>query len=110
EGADPDGCRGKRRQRHQRQRDAAGRRDDLAAAAEADEYGPPVPDQRGDSGQKADELPAEPEPEQRRRGALGDVEQRHAEADLETERPPDVRRTGAAAPDLADVDALENPR
>src|SRR6266700_1474780 len=110
EGADPNGGGRKRRERHQRQGDTAGRRDDLAAAAEADEQRPPVPDQRGDAGQKADELAAKPESERRRGKALGDVEQRHTESDLATERAPDVRRAGAATTDLADVDALENPR
>ena len=56
------------------------------------------------------ELTAEPESKQRRHGAFGNVEQRDAEGDLEASCAPDVRRSGAAAPFLADVDALQQPR
>ena len=66
-------------------------------------------DHRRDAREHADEVPAEPEPEQRRDGALGDVEQRDGDPEPEPERAPDVGRARVAAPQGAHVDAPEQP-
>ncbi len=62
-----------------------------------------------DSGEHSDEVAPEREAQQRRHGALGDVEERNRHPELEPERPPDVRRAGVPAPEGPDVDAAQEP-
>src|SRR5919106_7030274 len=93
-----------------RERDPAGRGNRLSPAREAQEERAPVTHQRGDPGEDADQVVAEPDPEERRRRALGDVQERDGEPELEAERPPHVRRPRVPAPDRANVDPDEQAR
>ena len=83
---------------------------DLAAAPEAEEQGPPVPDQRADPGNHRTGGAAHREADRRSRRSLADIQQRDNEEHLETGVPPDIRGAGPPAPDLADVLPGEEPR
>ena len=69
-----------------------------------------MPGHRRASGQDADEVVPQPDPEECCGSSLGDVEHGHGDAELEPERPPHVRRAGVPAPERADVHAREDPR
>ena len=84
--------------------------DDLSAALEAHEERAPVAGHRGTAREDGDEVVSEPAAEQRRDGALGDVEDRNADPELEAEGAPDVRRPRVSAPERPDVHACEHPR
>ena len=110
EDEDPDTGRGESRQRRDGERDAARRRHDLPPTGEAEEKRAPVADHGSDTGEDADQVTSEPEPEDGGGRALGDVQQRDGHPELEAERPPDVRRPGVAAPERPDVDTAQQPR
>jgi hypothetical protein len=63
----------------------------------------------GAARQHSDQVIAEPAAEERRRRSLGDVEQRDGQAELETERPPYIRRADVPAAERTHVDTGDEP-
>ena len=96
-------------ERGQGERDAAARRDHLAALREPEPDRPRMPDHRRRAGENADPFATEPEADVRGNEALEDVEQRDGHAEPTAVRAPHVRGADVAAALLADVLAAEQP-
>src|SRR5262245_5992072 len=109
EDGDPDHGRGQPDERREREEGAAARRDHLPAALEAQEQRPPVPEHRCAARQCARERARDLGGDEGGHEPLREVEHDHGSTEAGAEAPRDVRGADVAAPEAADIAALEDP-
>jgi hypothetical protein len=103
EDGDPDDGGYQADERRQAEERARAGRNHLPAAPEAHEHRPPVAEHRRPADQRTDEGPLQLGGHERRREALGDIEQDDGNPERRTEAAPDVGGADVAAAVVADV-------